>query len=233
MGIEALLAALEKIDGVSKETIAGIRKSYEAATRESETWQNRATRAEATVTRLNELLGGEGKDAQKALETLQQQIKDLTTDRDKFKGEADTLRESIKKGEKYDQLGAIATKAGIDRDGLIAMLKGGMLPDDKVVIEGEGDKAAIKVDGKDLKEYLKSYPYLERALVVTSTTPQDGQSNQNNQNNQQNNQTPSTPPQTPTGGTNGTNSGKNPVLGAIAELGFAIPGASSGDRGAT
>lgn len=220
MGIEQLLAVLNGIEAVSKETIAGIRSAYEQATRESEAWKKRADRSEAAVTRLNDLLGGESGDAKKTLESLQQQIADLTADRDKHKTEAEKLKADIKRTEKLDQLGAIAARIGIDRDGLAALLKGGMLPEDKTTVEGEGDKAVIKVDGKEIKEYLKSFPYLERALLVVAVTPENGQEPPQNPTN---NQTPPRPPATPTGGTNTSNNTKDPTLAAIAELGFAVP----------
>lgn len=229
MGIEQLLATLGTIEAVSKDTIAAIRKAFEGATKEAEAWKGRADKAEAAVSRLNDLLGGSDKDAKTALENLKQQVTDLTTERDKYKGEAETLKSEIKRGQKLEQLGAIATKAGIDRDGLAAMIKSGVLPEDKTVVEGEGDKATIKIDGKEIKEYLKAYPYLERALIVSTSDGSNGQGgDQNNQTSQppQNNNTSAN---APTGGTNGTNANKNPVLGAIVDLGFAVPGTS--DRG--
>lgn len=220
MGIEQLLATLGTIEAVPKETIAAIRKAYEQANRESEAWKKRADASEASVNRLNELLGGESGDAKKAVEMMQQQIKDLTTDRDRHKTEAETLKADIKRTQKLDQLGAIASKMNIDRDGFAAMIKGGMIPEDKILVEGEEDKATIKVEGKDLKDYLKSYPYLERALIVVPTAPDNGQEPAANSSTTP---TPTAPPLTPTGGTNGTNSKVDPTLNAIVELGFAVP----------
>jgi len=231
MNIEQLLALLGTIEAVSKDTIAGIRSAYEAATRESETWKKRADKAEASVTRLNELIGGSDKDAKTALEDLQKKITDLTAERDQFKTKSESLEADIKRAQKLDQLGAIAAKAGIDREGLATAIKAGLLPEDKTVVVGEGDAAKIQVDGKDIKEFLKTQPFLERALIVPPANGSDqGNPDANTNNgqlqpqNQQQTPTGGQQQQTPTAGTSGGNAGKNPILGAIAELGFKVPG---------
>lgn len=235
MNIEQFLAILATIEAVSKDTITGIRSAYESVTRESEAWKKRADSAEASVTRLNDLLGGEGKDAKAALEALQTERDNLKTERDTFKAKAEGLEADIKRSQKLDQLGAVAAKMGIDREGLATAIKAGMLPEDKTVVVGEGDAAKIQVDGKDIKEYIKAQPFLERALIVPPANGSDqGNPDTNTSNgslqpqNSGNQQTPTggQQQQTPTAGASGGNAGKNPILGAIAELGFKVPGAS-------
>ena len=206
--IDQILERLQGIEGVPPDIVQGIKKAYEQANAEADRWKQRADKGQESVNRLNELIGGEGKDATKALSELSAQLESAKKERDKYKGETEKLKAESTRRTKIDGIVAIASKNNLDPQGLKEMIECGAIDLEAIQI----NEGAIAIGGKAIDEVFSDKPFLKKALQA------DGQA----QPTQATQVQPTQPQQVPNGGTNGKSQAGNATLKVIGER-FKIP----------
>ena len=207
--IDQILERLQGIEGVPPDIVQGIKKAYEQANAEAERWKQRADKAQESVNRLNELIGGEGKDATKALSELSAQLESAKKERDKYKGETEKLKAESTRRTKIDGIVAIASKNKLDPQGLKEMIECGAIDLEAIQI----NEGAIAIGGKTIDEVFNDKPFLKKALQSDAQPTQATQAPSTQ---------PTQPQQVPNGGTNGKSQAGNATLKAIGER-FKIP----------
>jgi vacuolar-type H+-ATPase subunit I/STV1 len=184
-----------------KESVEGkdVKEYISALKQEIEKNKGKITELEKQVTDATAKLEQEKTDAIAALE------KDKTDAIARLEQEKTEALAKIEQYERDILYTTAATKAGVNQDALLSLVKAGLLPD--LSVDGE----AVSVGGKAIDEYLAEpgREWVKSALYVQISKDDSG----------------SSPPPVPTGGTNGSaNIPSSPVEDVFKSIGVFIPG---------
>ena len=218
------IAKLKTVEGVDATVVDAIEDRVGSLTRESRSWRKRGSTAEEDLKRLNELLDKEGGDAAKVLTSLRSQIDKLTKANETLTSEKQQAVTDLENYKATTIWGEAASKAKIDKDAFLGLIEGGIIPRDKITIDGE----SIKIDGKSLQDFAMSKGgWVAKALAVQGSGDTANNNNNSTQfsGNQTSNSTSST--SAPTGGTNSNSNGgiqlERLVTKTFDNMGFVLP----------
>ncbi|MGH8000415.1 MAG: hypothetical protein ACREPR_13530 [Brasilonema sp.] len=176
MNYEEALIRIESSEG-GKEIADAIRERVVSIDKEASAWKSKFTRAEGQISRLNALLGEEGKDAEATVKGLKEKLTKTEADLQAVTKERDAAiadREATR-------LSSAVKELGIDGEAFNQFLSKGILDASKVKLEGN----KVLVDGKPIKEYAESQGrWMVSALYpVLDNQEEDGGDNNDEEDN--------------------------------------------------